>query len=114
MMQFVCTLYAGTFLGFTLCHIVGDMFVNALVGGMADALANATSGPISKRFGLLRTYRAMAVVTLLCWSSLQWLDISGMFIYLTVFIATFTIGCCLNFATATIVDQTPPDQLKGI
>lgn len=29
-----------------------------------------------------------------------------------VFISCYCIGCCLNYGTATIVENTPPDKLK--
>lgn len=63
-------LYAGTFFGYTLSHIGDDIFINALVGGMADATANATSAILQKKFGLLRTYRAVAACALVLWGSL--------------------------------------------
>jgi hypothetical protein len=68
--QFMCTLYAGSFLFFILCHIGSDIFINALLGGMADCIANVTSGTVSKKFGLLATYRAMALVSLVNWGLL--------------------------------------------
>ena len=30
-----------------------------------------------------------------------------------VFVSCYTLGSCLNYATATIIDQTPPEQLKA-
>jgi len=111
--QFICTLYAGTFLAFTLCHIGSDIFINALLGGMADCVANITSGTVALRFGLLVTYRAMALVALILWGCLYWFSVQGHLSYLLVTAASYCTGCCLNYASATIVDQTPTAQLKA-
>lgn len=111
--QFICTLYAGTFFGYTLCHIGDDIFINALIGGMADCLANITSANVKMKLGLITTYRLFALIAFLLWSSLQWFHVMGFTSYVMVFFASYCLGCCLNYGTATIVDQTPPDKLKG-
>lgn len=66
----MCTLYAGTFFGYTLCHIGDDIFVNALIGGMADCLANITSANVKMKLGLITTYRMFALTAFLLWASL--------------------------------------------
>lgn len=111
--QFIFTLYAGTFLGYTLCHIGDDWFINALLGGMGDCLANITSANVKMKLGLITTYRIFALISFILWGALQWFQVRGFTSYVMVFFASYTLGCCLNYGTATIVDKIPPDKLKG-
>ena len=97
-------LYAGTFFGYTLSHIGDDIFINALVGGMADACANATSAILQKKYGLLPTYRTLSGVAFIAWTSLRLFFLQGFISYVFIAIACYCTGACLNYATATIVD----------
>lgn len=112
-LQFVCMLYAGTFLAYIMSHIGDDIFINAMLAGIADCTANMTSGLVSKKYGLLKAYRAAALIAFVMIGSLQFFQLKGQLSYFCVLIAVYCIGCGLNWATATIVDQTPPADLKA-
>ena len=45
--------------------------------------------------------------------SMQYWHMLGFYSYVFVFVSSYCLGSCLNYATATIVDQTPPEQLKA-
>ena len=64
---------AGGFLGYTMCHIGADYYVNAMLTGIADACANLTSGKVAQKYGLLIAYRAVALTALFCMAALQFL-----------------------------------------
>jgi hypothetical protein len=112
-LQFVFMLYAGTFLGYLMSHIGDDIFINALLAGIADATANLTSGIVSKKYGLLNAYRTAAITAFVLIGSLEFFDLKGQISYFFILIAVYSVGCGLNWATATIVDQTPPAELKA-
>jgi hypothetical protein len=76
-LQFICMLYAGTFLGFIMCHIGDDWFINALLAGMADCAANLTSGMVSKKYGLLTAYKTAALIAFIMMASLEFFDLKG-------------------------------------
>ena len=69
-LQFVCMLYAGTFLAYITSHIGEDIFVNAVLAGIADCTANLTSGIVSKKFGLLKSYRIATLIAFILVGSL--------------------------------------------
>jgi hypothetical protein len=111
-LQFICMLYAGTFFGYTLCHIGDFYFMNAIVGGLADATANATSAILQRKFGLLPCYFTCTAVASISWGCIYYYHIMGLHSYMLVALASFCTGAGLNYATATIIDQTPAHELK--
>ena len=107
--QMIFTLWAGAFVGFVISHIGEDIFVNAMVAGMGDGLANATSGMVAQKYGLLVAYRGAALLCLILNIILGGFRVRGSISYWLVFLMMYCLGCCLNWATAVAVDQTQPD-----
>ena len=56
----------------------------------------------------------MALTAFLLMGSMQYWHLKGFISYVMVVISSYCIGCCLNYGTATIVENTPPDKLKPI
>ena len=105
-------MFAGSLLGYTMCHIGADYFINALLTGIADATANITSGKLAKKFTLLVAYRALALTALICIVALHFLNLHGQISYFLVSIAAYCIGACLNLASATMIELTPAKKLN--
>lgn len=61
---------AGAMLGYTMCHIGANYFINAILTGIADATANVTSGKLAEKFTLLVAYRGLALTALICMAAL--------------------------------------------
>ena len=110
--QLVFTTLGGTFIGYFASHIGEDIFINAMMAGMADGLANATSGIVLEKFGLLIAYRAFLLTAIIFVFTLQFFQITGQVSFIILFIAVYCTGCSMNWATATAMSQTPIEKRK--
>lgn len=70
-LQFIIMNYGGGFIAYIMCHTGQDIFINAIIGGVADALAQATFGIVAKKYGLLKCYRLFLTIALASLSILQ-------------------------------------------
>lgn len=95
-----------------MCHLGGDIFINALLAGFADCFANLISVRVSTRFGLLPTYRACSLIALMLFAAVGWFELTGMLSYLAIFLAVYCLASSQLYTTATIIDQTPAATLK--
>ena len=103
--QLIFTVLGGTFIGYWASHIGQDIMVNAMMAGMADGLANATSGMVSEKFGLLPAYRAFLLIAVISVFTNQFFWLTGQDSYIILFIAVYCTGCSMNWATATANSQ---------